>query len=283
MGVNTSYKDSVFSSLFGDPDTLRELYGAITGVKLPSDLPLTINTLSDVLFMERINDISFEIGDKLVILIEHQSTINPNMALRLLLYIARIYEKILGDKTIYSGKKLFVPRPEFIVLYNGTAPYPDEGELRLSESFEDARSLGIAAEAEPKLELAVKVYNINHGHNEAMSRRSEKLKGYSIFIAKAREFEKEAGNRGDAVKQAVRYCREHNILKGFLEEHASEVVNMLVTEWDWDTAFAVQREEGREEGQDMVLELLDQGYTPEQIRATLASTKTAVDAETAEQ
>jgi hypothetical protein len=30
--------------------------------------------------MERINDLSFEIGGKAVALIEHQSTINPNMA-----------------------------------------------------------------------------------------------------------------------------------------------------------------------------------------------------------
>jgi hypothetical protein len=54
--------------------------------------------LEGVLFKARMNDISFEIGDKLVVLIEHQSTINPNMPLRLLLYIGRVYEKILGDE-----------------------------------------------------------------------------------------------------------------------------------------------------------------------------------------
>jgi hypothetical protein len=45
MGVNGQYKDSVFSLLFSDPDILRELYGAIEGVKLPDDIPVTINTL----------------------------------------------------------------------------------------------------------------------------------------------------------------------------------------------------------------------------------------------
>ena len=83
MSINTKYKDSVFSFLFSDPDSLRELYCALENVNIPSDIPITINTLRNVLFMERINDISFDIGGKLVILIEHQSTINPNIAVRL--------------------------------------------------------------------------------------------------------------------------------------------------------------------------------------------------------
>ena len=76
MGANTRYKDSVFTFLFSDPDILRELYCALEGVSLPEDVPITINTLQDVLFMNMKNDISFEIGGKLVVLIEHQSTVN---------------------------------------------------------------------------------------------------------------------------------------------------------------------------------------------------------------
>ena len=250
MASNTRYKDSVFSFLFSDPDTLRELYGAIEGVTLPPDIPVTINTLSDVLFMERINDISFEIGGKIVVLIEHQSTINPNMALRLLMYIARVYEKILGDKNLYSGKKLAIPRPEFIVLYNGAAPFPDEQLMQLSDSFEDASALGLPVSAVPALELIVKVYNINEGHNEHIVRRCAKLNGYSAFIAKAREFEREVGDKTEAMKAAVRYCREHDILKEFLETNATEVINMLLTEWKMEDALAVRYEEGWSEGRE---------------------------------
>jgi hypothetical protein len=65
------------------------------------------------------------------------------------------------------------------------------------------------------------------------------------------------------------------ILKDFLELHSSEVINMLLTEWNWDDALTVRGEEGREEGQNMVLELLEQGYTPEQIKTKLAAIKTA--------
>jgi hypothetical protein len=126
MSANREYKDSVFSWLFSNPDTFRELYGALSGVTLSPDVPVVINTLEGILFKGRMNDISFILGDLLVVLIEHQSTVNENMPLRLLLYIAKIYEKITEAKDIYRGKRLPVPLPEFIVLYNGTAPYPDE-------------------------------------------------------------------------------------------------------------------------------------------------------------
>ena len=94
---------------------LRAIYCALEGVSLPEDVPVTINTLEDVLFKDRMNDISFEIGGKLVILIEHQSTVNPNMALRLLMYVARVYEKIVEGKSIFTSKKIPIPRPEFFV------------------------------------------------------------------------------------------------------------------------------------------------------------------------
>ncbi|MDR2729768.1 MAG: Rpn family recombination-promoting nuclease/putative transposase, partial [Treponema sp.] len=106
MSVNKKFKSSVFSFIFSNPDTLRELYCALEGITLSKDVPVVINTLEDVIFMDMNNDISFEIGGKLVVLIEHQSTINPNMALRLLMYIGRIYEKIINGRKIYSSSKV---------------------------------------------------------------------------------------------------------------------------------------------------------------------------------
>lgn len=268
MGVNRRYKDSVFSFLFSNPVVLRELYEALEGVTLPPDTPLTINTLSDVLFLDRINDISFEVGGKMVVLIEHQSTINPNMALRLLLYIARLYEKIIGDKNIYASKPLKIPHPEFFVLYNGTAPYPDEQILRLSDSFEKFEEFGIDEKIPPNLELVVKVLNINVGRNESIVKKSKTLMGYSVFIGKIREYEQEYQDKEKAIKKAVHYCREHDILKGFLEQNASEVFNMLITEWNWDDALAVRFKEGWEKGEakrqiEIAQNALEEGASPE--------------------
>ena len=248
MGVNIKYKDSLFSFLFSDPDILRELYCALEDITLPENVPVTINTLQEVLFIERINDISFEIGGKLVVLLEHQSTISPNMSLRLLMYIARVYEKIIGDRNIYTTKAIPIPRPEFFVLYNGVAPYPDENVLKLSDAFESSASLGLPEKGKPALELVVKVININEGKNEEKARKCKTLAGYRAFIGKVREYEKERGDREEAMKKAVLYCRDHDILKEFLEQNATEVMSMLITEWKMEDALAVRYEEGWEGG-----------------------------------
>jgi len=278
MVVNTKFKNSVFTTLFADPALLRELYGALEGVDLPPGASVSINTLDNVLFMDLYNDISFEIDGKLVVLVEHQSTINPNMALRLLMYIGRVYEKIVEGRNIYSKKLLSIPRPEFFVLYNGTDPFPDNEIYRLSDAFEKAVSFAMAGKDFPALELTVKVVNINEGRNVEIARRCKKLSEYSAFVAKVRGFEKELGSRKKAIKEAVKYCRKHDILKEFLKTHAAEVLSMLMTEWNWDDALAVRYEEGREEGLERGLEqgrneklqiarnLLAKGSTPEFVR-----------------
>jgi predicted transposase/invertase (TIGR01784 family) len=268
MQTNKQFKSSVFSLLFSDPDLLRELYNALSGVSLPPDAPVSINTLEDVLFMDFINDISFEIDGKLVVLIEHQSTINENIALRLLMYIARVYEKIIEGRNVYSRKQFKIPRPEFFVLYNGTDPYPDEKTIRLSESFEELKSLGLSSpglespglqslglESQklmgknfPALELVVRVININEGRNKDIAARCKKLSEYSAFVARVRSFEKELGDRKEAIKDAVKYCQKHDILGMFLKLHAGEVLNMLFTEWNMEDAIAVAREDGWEDG-----------------------------------
>ena len=245
---------------------LRELYSALEGVSLPPDIPVTINTLEDVLFMGRVNDISFEIGGKLVVLIEHQSTINPNMALRLLMYISRLYERLIGDRNIYATKQIALPRPEFFVLYNGEAPYPDERVLRLSDAFGDTSALGVRGDW--SLELTVKVLNINEGRNEGIARRCKTLAGYQAFVAQVREHVKRGDGLEDALKKTVIYCRDHDILKEFLEHHATEVIGMLTTEWNLEDALAVRFEEGMEIGmergiEDVARNALAEGATPE--------------------
>jgi hypothetical protein len=247
MESNIKYKSTVFSTLFSDPNILRELYYAIKGIPVNSNVPITINTLENVLFMDMMNDISFEIGGKLIILIEHQSTINPNMALRLLMYIARIYERLLKDKkNLYTKKLIPIPQPEFFVLYNGISPYPDESIIKLSDAFVDSTSI-IPDKNFPTLELIVKVLNINEGKNQLIVQKCKTLSEYSAFVAKVREFEKLQLDRETAIKEAVKYCHDHDVLKEFLEKHGKEVFSMLFAEWKLDEAKEVWQEEAKEE------------------------------------
>jgi hypothetical protein len=249
MKIQRNYKDSVFTLFFSEESALRDLYSAVSGVNVPRDIPLVINTLEDALFMGQINDISFTIGDRLVVLIEHQSSVNPNMGLRLLLYIARIYEKIVDGDNIYGTKPLKIPVPEFYVCYNGAAPYPDRKVVRLSDLYRDRKDM-------PALDLEVTVLNINEGHNREMLERSKYLGDYSAFIEKVREYESAAEGAnyqerlGKAVTKALNWCVENGVLPEFLNKHGSEVKNMLLTEWDWDKAKAVWQREAREEGRE---------------------------------
>jgi hypothetical protein len=181
MGLNKKHKDSVFSFLFSKPEVLRTLYSALLGIELSSDVNITINTLSDVIFKDQINDLSFMVADTVLLISEHQSSINPNMPLRLLKYAARLYEKISGSKKIYGKELLKIPYPQFIVLYNGTDAYPDQSILKLSDAFKEPRALLDTNNKQVELELIAKVYNINPGHNEEMLKKCDELMGYSIL------------------------------------------------------------------------------------------------------
>ncbi|WP_232616850.1 Rpn family recombination-promoting nuclease/putative transposase [Treponema primitia] len=238
--MNTKYKDSVFTKLFNDEDSLRELYTALKGIDYDPAIPITINTLEDVLYMDRINDLSFTVGDKLVFVIEHQSTLNKNMPLRFLSYIPRVYEKIIARRAIYKNALVKIPKPEFVVLYNGLEKMPEKWELRLSNAF-----TGLEAGEKTSLDLIVTVYNINYGQNMELLRRSENLAGYAQFVAKVRE--NAAMPLEQAVTEAIRYCIKNRILARFLEEYGSEVTNMMFGEWDWDEAKEAWQEEAREE------------------------------------
>ena len=88
--------------------------------------------------------------------------------------------------------------------------------------------------------------NIYKGINEGIARKCRTLAEYSAFVEKVREYEKGCRNLEEAIKKAINYCREHDILKEFLEKNATEVINMLMTKWNWDDALAVRYEEGRE-------------------------------------
>jgi len=130
------------------------------------------------------------------------------------------------------------------------------------------------------LELDVKVINIKEGRNEEMVRRCSKLHEYSAFMARIYEYKEKMGNLEEAIKEAIKYCHKHDILKEYLEIYGSEVLNMLYTEFNIEDAKEVWqeeahekgREEGREEGREagrteeklgIARNLLIRGETPD--------------------
>jgi hypothetical protein len=247
VNVNRKYKSSVFESYFSDREKLIEVYNAIEGKNYPKDAEVRINTLRDALFMEQINDISFLLDKRLIVLIEHQSTPNENMPLRLLLYVGRIYEKLLTSKDIYRSRRITIPRPDFIVFYNVDEEYPDRSVLKLSDSFADA-------DIPIMLDLTVNVYNINEGHNKDILERTKSLHDYAAFVGRVKGNRAKGMPLAEAVREATVYCKRNGIMDVFLEAHGSEVENMLFTEFNMDDAKEVWREEALEEGMEKAAE-----------------------------
>ena len=114
--------------------------------------------------------------------------------------------------------------------------------------------------------------------------KSKNLNDYAEFVARVRENRATGMTFDEAVKEAVIYCTGKGILREFLETHGTEVMNMLFTEFNMDDALAISREEGIEEGIERgvemglenktreLLELIQQGFTLEEIENKLKET-----------
>ena len=165
--VNKKYKDTVFRRLFGEAHNALLLYNSLNGTEYTDEAMLEYNTLENAIYMNVKNDISFLIAHHMN-LYEHQSTINPNMPLRDLIYISEQLQVYIKELSIYSTKLQRIPTPSFVVFYNGSDEMPEKVVLRLSDAFE------IPVE-DPELELKVTVYNINSGKNEELKKKLEEL------------------------------------------------------------------------------------------------------------
>ncbi len=245
---NLKYKNSVFVDLFFEDESAEKneisLYNALHEEPLPAGTKVRKIRVDDVLYMNFCNDISFGIEDKVMVFGEHQSTINENMPLRDLLYIGRALEQIVPVRDRYRKKAVRLPTPEFYTFYNGKEPWSREKTLYLSDTY--ARK-----EEAPMLELCVKVININPEEGHEILDRCGILREYSEFVEILRKHQQT--DSSDAYKNAIEECMKAGILADYLKKKGSEVVNMLIAEYDYDLDVEVQREEayaaGREEGQ----------------------------------
>ena len=236
--ANRKYKDSVFVDLFSEDEKAKEnflsLYNALHGTNLQLSCPVENIKLDNVMYMNIVNDVSCLVDNKIIVLAEHQSTINENMPLRFLQYIARLYEKLQAPADRYLRKLSKIPTPEFYVFYNGREDYPEMITLKLSDAF-------ITKPEQMPLDLEVKVYNINKSKGAEVLSRCKTLDEYSLFIEEVRiqtQLDPENG-----FTNAVKICIEKGILKEYLQRKSREVINMLIAEYDYDTDIAVQREE----------------------------------------
>ncbi len=244
---NKKYKDNLFRMIFKDKKELLELYNAVNGSSYTNYDELSITTLENAVYMHMKNDLSFLIYSEMN-LYEHQSTFNPNMPLRGLLYISEIYSAYISVKgyDIYTGKLIRLPLPQYVIFYNGEKEAPERLELRLSDSFDNP--LGKQA----CIECTAVQLNINNGHNRELMEKCRKLYEYSEFVHTVRKYRGEGQEWKQSIALAIDYCIEHNVLKEFLIKNRAEVCRMLLYEYDealhMNNEKKISWEEGRLEG-----------------------------------
>ena len=240
LPVNRIYKDRLYKMIFNDKSELLKLYNAINGTHYDDPAMLTITTLDNAIYMTMENDLSFIIDMRLA-LYEQQSTVNPNLPLRFLMYITDIYSAYTKDMNIYGSKKVQIPLPSFVIFYNGVKSQPDRTEFFLSELFHPTTD-------QPALELKAVMLNINKGHNQELMNACHTLRDYSEYVARIRTYSAEMPLT-DAVEKAITECIRENILRDFLLKNRAEAKAMSIYEYDEEKTLRMFREEGYEDGE----------------------------------
>lgn len=240
LPVNRIYKDRLYKMIFNNKSELLKLYNAINGTHYDDPAMLTITTLDNAIYMTMENDLSFIIDMRLA-LYEQQSTVNPNLPLRFLMYITDIYSAYTKDMNIYGSKKVQIPLPSFVIFYNGVKSQPDRTEFLLSELFHPTTD-------QPALELKAVMLNINKGHNQELMNACHTLRDYSEYVARIRTYSAEMPLT-DAVEKAITECIHENILRDFLLKNRAEAKAMSIYEYDEEKTLRMFREEGYEDGE----------------------------------
>lgn len=218
-------KDSVFTNLFSDPKYLLRLYQALH----PEDMDvkkedLKTITLENIFTDDIYNDLGFAKGDKLVVLMEAQSTWTVNIIIRALEYLVNSYRRYFSEngQDLYSSKKVMIPKPELYVLYTGDRKTRPK-EIKLSEEFFGGETVAI--------EVMVKmIYD---------GKKGDIINQYVSFTKVLNEQIMLHGRTKTAVRETIRICKDSNVLKEYLERKESEVVDIMMQLYDQEEIMRV--------------------------------------------
>jgi len=239
MKMQRNYKDSIFRMLYLDKKELLSLYNAVNGTHYTDVDGLEINTLQNAIYMNMKNDVSFLFNFQ-VNLYEHQSTVNPNIPLRDLLYVSKLLQNIVKDSDLYGTTLVKIPAPKFIVFYNGREKQPERRVYKLSDAFSKKQD-------EPELELMVTVLNINAGNNAEILGSCKTLREYMLYTEKVRGYAMQMPIE-QAVERTITECIKEDILAEFLKKNRAEAMEVSIFEYNEELHLANLRREGYEEG-----------------------------------
>jgi hypothetical protein len=233
--VNRNSKDSIFCDLFSRPEYCLQLYQVLhpedTDVREEN---IVLMTLSSLMMRNRFNDLGFLVRDRLLVLVECQSTFTENILIRFILYLADTYNRYINkmNLNVYGTKKVRLPVPELYVIYHGDrGDKPDE--ISLSKDIFGVESAdNIFVDVKAKI-----IYDSTPGDI------------INQFITFARVFDEQIqlyGRTRNAVEETLRICRDQDVLKEYLQEKEAEEI--MFTWLDEQRAKKFEYEEIKQEG-----------------------------------
>lgn len=243
--VNREHKDRLFRFLFGNKEKKEwtlSLYNAVNGTSYTQPDDILFTTIDDAVYMGMKNDLSFILFHVMNIY-EQQSTYNPNMPVRQLMYVGKLYDKYIqmNGLNIYGKKLMRLPIPKLVVFYNGTAEKEDT-VLNLSDAFKTDKE-----PLEPDIEVRVRMININSGKNPEMMKSCRPLAEYAWLVEEIRKNRK-GMEIEEAVDKAIDDMPQDYEIRPFLMGNKAEVKDLCITEYNEAETMKMIREESHEEG-----------------------------------
>lgn len=241
------FKDRLFKAIFGrDTEESKrwrlDLYNALNGTEYTDPDELELNTIENVIYITMHNDISFLV-DSQMNLYEQQSTGNPNMPLRGLMYFSQLYQIHLTktNRSLLSSKLVKIPTPNFVIFYNGTESEGIRWKMRLSDAFIKENKSG-------DFEWTADVINMNPKCKTPLQKNCKALYDYIMYVYRINENRKAGMDKDDAVEEALGWAIRENLLDGFFKRQKAEVLGMSLTEFDEEEFKRVCYEDGIAEG-----------------------------------
>lgn len=152
----------------------------------------------------------------------------------------------LNRCNLYGERLIKLPAPQYIIFYNGEKEQPDSQILKLSDAFDGVDSC---------LECKAVMYNINYGHNMELLEQCRTLEEYSLFVNCIRKYSHKGYPLKQAIELGVNECIEKNILSEFLIKNRSEVIQVLLMEYNAKEHIKMERRDAYADGMEQGVEL----------------------------
>ncbi len=260
-------KDSVFTSLFREKKYLLQLYRSLH----PEDTETTEEDLADITIKNILvdgiyNDLGFIAADRLMILVEAQSTWTMNIVVRAFLYLAKSWQDYIDKENmdLYGSKKVKLPKPELYVIFTGErTDKPDV--ISLTDEFfpGEGRFVDIRTEM---------IYG-DDAWRELESGEEKRYDIISQYILFSKIYDRQRklyGRTRKTVTETIRICESRDVLKEYLKSRKKEVVDIMMTLFDEERILQIHvdnkiKENTEKVKKDMVKQMLKAGYSVEEI------------------